>query len=224
MKRLVDILVSAAGLILLLPVLVVLAIAVAGTSPGGAFFRQRRVGRNRRPFRLLKFRSMAVRRGSEAGSFDAGDASRVTPIGRLLRKSKLDELPQLWNVLVGDMSLVGPRPEVPDWTEVHPDRWDVVLSVRPGITDPASIEFRDEESILAAADDPHACYRDEILPRKLALSEAYVRDRSFTGDLGIMLRTVAAVVGFGSRGPETEARGTSGGTGSDATESGECRG
>ena len=188
----------ATGLVLLLPLLVLLAIVVAATSPGGAFFRQVRVGRDRRPFRLVKFRSMTVRRGSEAGSFDAGSTARVTSIGRLIRRTKLDELPQLWNVLVGDMSLVGPRPEVPSWTEVHRERWDRVLSVRPGITDPASIEFRDEESILAASEDPEACYRDEILPRKLDLAEAYVRNRSLAGDLAIIMRTMAAIVGGGT--------------------------
>ena len=198
MKRLLDIVVAAAGLLVLSPLLLLLAVLVAATSPGGPFFRQLRVGRDRRPFRVVKFRSMSVRRGTEEGSFDAGDTARVTTVGRLLRRTKLDELPQLWNVLVGDMSLVGPRPEIPAWTEVHRERWDVVLSVRPGITDPASIEFRDEESILAASDDPEACYRDEILPRKLALSEAYVRDRSLAGDLAVVVRTLAAIVGPGT--------------------------
>ncbi len=198
MKRLIDIVVAAIGLGVLLPLLVLLGIAVATTSPGGAFFRQTRVGRHRRPFRLVKFRSMTVRHGSEAGSFDAGSSARVTTIGRLLRRTKLDELPQLWNVLVGDMSLVGPRPEVPSWTLIHRERWDRVLCVRPGITDPASIEFRDEESILAASEDPEACYRDEILPRKLDLAEAYIRNRSLGGDLVIVLRTLTAMIGLGT--------------------------
>ncbi len=197
MKRLLDILVAATALLVLSPLLIAISILVAATSSGGPFFRQVRVGRDRRPFRLMKFRSMTIRRGSEHGSFDAGDRSRVTRIGRVLRRTKLDELPQLWNVLVGEMSLVGPRPEVPVWTEVHRDRWDLVLSVRPGVTDPASIEFRDEESILAASPDPEACYRDEILPRKLTLAEAYVRDRSFRGDLRILARTAAVLGGFG---------------------------
>lgn len=197
-KRVLDVVVATLGLLALSPLLLVLGVAVAATSPGGPFFRQTRVGRDRRPFRLVKFRSMTVQRGSELGSFDAGSTARVTAVGRFLRRTKLDELPQLWNVLVGDMSLVGPRPEVPAWTEVHPDRWDRVLSVRPGITDPASIEFRDEESILAASDDPEACYRDEILPRKLDLAEAYVRNRSFGGDLAILIRTLTAVIGVGT--------------------------
>lgn len=206
MKRLIDIVFAGLGLVVLSPILVLLAIAVAVTSPGGAFFRQTRVGRDRRPFRLVKFRSMTVRRGSEDGSFDAGSTARVTPIGRVLRRTKLDELPQLWNVLIGDMSLVGPRPEVPGWTEVHRDRWDRVLSVRPGITDPASIEFRDEESILAASDDPERCYRDEILPRKLDLAEAYVRSRSVLGDLSIIVRTAAAIVGTGTGSSDRDRR------------------
>lgn len=197
-KRLLDVVVAAIGLVALSPLLLLLGGLVAATSRGGPFFRQVRVGRNRRPFRLVKFRSMTVRRGSELGSFDAGSTARVTAVGRFLRRTKLDELPQLWNVLVGDMSLVGPRPEVPAWTEVHRDRWDRVLSVRPGITDPASIEFRDEESILSASDDPEACYRDEILPRKLDLAEAYVRNRSFGGDLAIVMRTLIAVIGLGT--------------------------
>jgi len=197
MKRLVDLGVAATALVLLSPLLIAIAGAVAATSRGGPFFRQVRVGRDRRPFRLVKFRSMTVRAGSEDGSFDAGDGSRVTRIGRFLRRTKLDELPQLWNVLVGEMSLVGPRPEVPAWTEVHRDRWDLVLSIRPGITDPASIAFRDEESILAASPDPEACYRDEILPRKLDLAAEYVRHRSLLGDLGILVRTLAALGGSG---------------------------
>ncbi|MFM1832735.1 MAG: hypothetical protein RLZZ461_1051, partial [Planctomycetota bacterium] len=110
MKRVLDILVAATALLVLSPLLMAIAIAIAVTSPGGPLFRQVRVGRDRRPFRLMKFRSMTVRRGSEDGSFDAGDRSRVTRIGRVLRRTKLDELPQLWNVLVGEMSLVGPRP------------------------------------------------------------------------------------------------------------------
>lgn len=206
MKRLFDVVVAAAGLVVLAPLLLLVAISVATTSRGGPFFRQVRVGRNRCPFRLVKFRSMTVRTGSEAGSFDAGSTLRVTAVGRVLRRTKLDELPQLWNVLAGDMSLVGPRPEVSSWTEVHRDRWDRVLTVRPGITDPASIEFRDEESILAASDDPEACYRDRILPRKLDLAEAYVRNRSFAGDLAIIARTIAAVAGFGT-GSRTTDRG-----------------
>ena len=194
-KRILDVAVSSVALVVLSPVLIVIGVVVASSSRGGAFFRQQRVGRDGTPFTMLKFRSMTTSQDTRANAFTPGQRHRITTVGAILRKTKLDELPQLWNVLIGDMSLVGPRPEVPQWTKVYPKRWEVVLSVRPGITDPASIEYRDEESILASAEDPDACYRDEILPRKLDLSEAYVRNRSFLGDLAILIRTVVAVFG-----------------------------
>ena len=193
MKRAFDLVVAATALVVLAPVLLLLGVVVAATSPGGPLFRQTRVGRHRRPFTLLKFRSRSVRPGTEDGAFDAGDRTRVTAIGRLLRKSKLDELPQLWNIVVGDMSFVGPRPEVPRWTEVHPERWERVLAVRPGITDPASLEFRDEEELLADSEDPEALYRDVILPRKLELSEEYLRRRTLWRDIVVVLGTLGAL-------------------------------
>ena len=194
LKRLTDLVISIVLLVLFSPLMIGLAILVAISSPGGALFRQQRVGRDGRPFQLLKFRSMRVLSGTEAGSFDAGDARRVTGVGRFLRKTKLDELPQLINVLRGDMSLVGPRPEVEKWTRVYPERWRTVLRVRPGITDEASIRYRNEEEILAASDDPEELYRNRILPRKLDLAEHYATAHSLPGDLRIMLATVAAVV------------------------------
>jgi len=179
-----------------------IAIVLETGLPG--LFRQQRVGRGGCQFCLFKFRSMTVRHAqgrkqtgeakSNNESFEAGDTSRVTGVGKLLRKTKLDEFPQLWNVLVGDMSLVGPRPEVRKWVEAYPDRWSKVLAVRPGITDPASIEFRNEEELLASAPNPEAYYRDVILPRKLDLYEQYVATRSFWGDVGILLKTVWVVV------------------------------
>lgn len=193
-KRILDAAAAAILMVATLPLTVPIALAVSVSSPGGVFFRQVRVGRERKPFRIWKFRTMAVQPGTERGSFDLGSARRVTAVGRWLRATKLDELPQLINVLVGEMSLVGPRPEVPAWTEVHRELWEVVLSVRPGITDPASIEFRDEERVLAAASDPEACYRDEILPRKLALSARYVQERTVWLDLRILARTAVAVL------------------------------
>ena len=206
MKRCFDIAMSGASLLLLTPLLTTLAIVVALTSRGGPFFRQVRVGRHRRSFRILKFRTMTVRPDAADGTFDAGDRSRVTSVGRFLRKTKLDELPQLWNVLVGDMSLVGPRPEIPAWTEVYRERWDRVLKLRPGMTDPASIRYRHEEELLAAAENPETTYRDEILPRKLELAERYIRDRSFLGDLTLLSATAWAVLS-----PETGSRGPDGG-------------
>jgi lipopolysaccharide/colanic/teichoic acid biosynthesis glycosyltransferase len=144
---------------------------------------------------------MTVRPDAADGTFDAGDRSRVTSVGRFLRKTKLDELPQLWNVLVGDMSLVGPRPEIPAWTEVYRERWDRVLKLRPGMTDPASIRYRDEERLLAASPDPESTYRDEILPRKLDLAERYVLEQSFLGDLAVLIATVKAVLTPRTRSP-----------------------
>jgi lipopolysaccharide/colanic/teichoic acid biosynthesis glycosyltransferase len=192
-KRLSDIIISAVTLLTLSPFLLLIGVIVRAESSGPAVYKQTRVGKSGRPFTLFKFRSMSVSRAGGA-EFTPGQKARVTRFGRILRKSKLDELPQLWNVLVGDMSIVGPRPEVPAWTKVYPERWEIVLSVRPGITDPASIVFRDEEEILAAAADPDECYRSEILPRKLDLATEYAIRRTLLGDLKIVMRTVLAVL------------------------------
>ena len=193
MKRCVDIFAGFAGLLVLFPVLAATWLVVVLESGLPGLFRQRRIGRGGSEFILYKFRTMTVQRGTEHGSFDAGSSARVTRVGKLLRKTKLDELPQLWNVLVGDMSLVGPRPEVRKWVEAYPDRWAKALSVRPGITDPASIEFRNEEALLAAAPDPEAYYHDVILPRKLDLYEQYVDTHTFWGDIAIIFKTFKAV-------------------------------
>lgn len=194
MKRAFDLTAASFGLLLLSPLLLLLALTVWAASGLPILFRHQRVGRRGQGFQLLKFRTMTVAPEAEQGSFEAGRPQRVTSIGRWLRRSKADELPQLWNVLRGDMSLVGPRPEVRHWVQVYPERWARVLSVRPGITDPASIVFRNEEEILAASADPEATYHDVILPQKLALYEDYVRHRSFWGDLVIICRTIAVVV------------------------------
>ena len=195
MKRVFDLLMSAAALLLLSPLLLCIALAVRLDSPGPALFRQQRVGRNEIPFEVLKFRTMYSAAPGHAGHeiTVAGDA-RITRVGALLRRSKLDELPQLLNVLRGQMSLVGPRPEVPRYVRLYPDDARVeVLSVRPGITDEAAIEFRDEGELLARAADPERAYVEEILPRKIQLYRRYVRRRTFAGDLGILLRTGAAL-------------------------------
>lgn len=162
--------------------------------PGPIFFIQQRIGQFGKPFKLLKFRTMKVATGKSSGSFDAGDGSRITPLGRFLRRTKLDELPQLINVLRGDMSLVGPRPEVKQWTAVYPEKWKIVHSVRPGITDNASIEFRNEEQLLAASDYPIATYREIVLPRKLDLYIEYVNNQSFLVDITIILKTIKVVL------------------------------
>lgn len=198
-----DVVGAGVGLVLASPVLVLVALAIRLASDAPILFCQIRVGRGGRSFSLWKFRTMtAVGSGEQSarskvqdgGSFDVGDASRVTSLGRKLRQAKLDELPQLWNVLRGDMSLVGPRPEVRKWVAAYPERWAFIHSVRPGITDPASIQFRNEEEILASSPDPERTYREVILPQKLTLYEEYIRTQSLWGDIGILFRTLAAVL------------------------------
>ena len=176
------------GLIVLSPVLAVVAVLIAKEDGWPILFRQVRIGLNGRPFELLKLRSM---RKSNAGALitASGDA-RITPIGRIIRKYKLDEIPQLWNVVRGDMSLVGPRPETERYVEVADPRWQKVLSVRPGITDLATLLCRDEESMLSGAADPDAFYRQVLLPRKLAVSAAGIDGRSAWRDLQLLVITV----------------------------------
>jgi len=189
-KRLFDIAASVLGLIILLPILVVIGFAIRLDSPGGAVFSQERVGCGGRRFKLLKFRSMCASGVSGPQITVVGDA-RITRVGRFIRRTKLDELPQLLNVLRGEMSLVGPRPEVPKFVALYPPAVrNLVLSVRPGITDEAAIEFADESRLLGEAADPEAVYVNEILPRKLVMYESYARNRSFVGDLRILARTL----------------------------------
>lgn len=137
---------------------------------------------------------MKVADYSEKRSFEPGDTSRVTSVGKFLRRTKIDELPQLINVLKGEMSLVGPRPEIEKWVAVYPWRWEKVLSVKPGITDSASILYRSEESLLAESDDPETTYKVIILPEKLDLNEDYVLNNSFFGDLKLIFKTILSVI------------------------------
>jgi lipopolysaccharide/colanic/teichoic acid biosynthesis glycosyltransferase len=194
MKRIFDFTASFLGLLILLPVLLIISLLITITMPGPVFFVQQRVGFSGNYFRLIKFRTMSLSAGKVNGSFEAGDTSRITTFGKFMRKTKLDEIPQLINVIKGEMSLVGPRPEVKQWTEVCPEKWKIVHSVRPGITDNASIAFRNEEELLAASPDPVAAYRNEILPPKLDLYIEYVNNRSFWGDMKIILLTIKAVI------------------------------
>jgi len=194
MKRLFDIFSGLVGLFFLWPVFLVISMVILLADGRPIFFKQHRVGRYGRDFLLLKFRSMCVQKEAEAGQFDAGSCSRITPVGKFLRRTKLDELPQLWNVLRGKMSIVGPRPEIRKWVEAYPKRWQEVLTVRPGITDPASICYRNEEVLLAEASDPEAEYREVILPQKLALYEEYVAHASFFGDIALIFKTIIVVV------------------------------
>lgn len=184
---------AAAGsaLLLLAPLLFLLAVVVAATSEGPVLFAQERVGRKGERFKIYKFRSMRVERGGSPIT-SAGD-NRITPAGRFMRAYKLDELPQLFNVLIGEMSIVGPRPEVPLFVEDPAFDFTEVLSVRPGLTDPASLAFRHEEDLLASAFDPDDLYRSEILPAKLVLSSDYVRRADFRSDLQLVAETLRSV-------------------------------
>lgn len=193
-RRAMDLALAGAGLLALGPVIVTAMLCVWAAMGRPLIFRQRRVGRHGRGFWLYKLRTMTPDPTAAAGAFHAGDRSRVTPLGARLRALKLDELPQLVNVLRGDMALVGPRPEVRRWVEAYPEQWRAVLRVRPGITDPASLRFRNEEALLAASDDPEGLYRDVILPRKLRAYREYLERRTLASDLRVMLRTVRVLL------------------------------
>ena len=195
LKRVFDMVASFIGLLILSPLFLVVALLIKFDSNGTVYFRQERVGRGGKFFKIHKFRTMISDADTKGLLITVGSDVRVTGIGRTLRKFKLDELPQLIDVLVGSMSLVGPRPEVPKYIEFYPE--DIkreVLSVRPGITDRASIEFKDENIILANSPDPHKAYIEEVLPKKLKFYVEYVRERSFSGDMKIIFRTIFEIV------------------------------
>ena len=194
MKRLFDIVASAGGLILLSPLFLVVAVWVLCDSKGPVFYRQLRVGLHNHDFRILKFRTM--RMGSDRGSLVTigDDDPRITRSGKVLRKLKLDELPQLFNVLVGDMSFVGPRPEVRHYVDYWTEEQMHVLDVRPGITDPASIRFINENELMAQAADPEDYYIHVIMQEKIKIYLQYVEQHSFWGDIRIILQTLRAIV------------------------------
>ena len=190
-RRLLDVTVAGVLLVVLSPLLAGLSLLVRATSPGRALFRQTRIGRHGRPFVLLKLRTM---RADAAGpAITAGADARITPLGARLRRAKLDELPQLWNVLRGDMSLVGPRPELPQYAARYTPAERAVLRTRPGLTDPASLAWADEAAMLATFADPQRAYAQVVLPRKLALSLAYLERRTVWSDLAVVTRTAAHV-------------------------------
>lgn len=193
-KRLLDILISLLGLAICSPPLLAIAVWIKLDSPGPVFYQGTRVGKGGRPFKMLKFRSMVVNADRIGGPSTAGDDPRLTRAGRFLRRYKLDELPQLINVLRGDMSLVGPRPEVPQYVAMYSPEEQAILSVRPGITDWASLWNSDEGSWLAGAQDPERVYLEVIRPTKLRLQLKYVRERSFAVDLRILWATLITLV------------------------------
>lgn len=195
-KRAFDLVVASVLLVLLAPLMLAMAALVRLDSPGPALFRQERVGRGGRVFRIHKFRTMVADAPQRGPALTVGDDARITRAGRWLRRHRLDELPQLIDVLKGDMSLVGPRPEVPRYVAHYPAALrDAVLALKPGLTDPVSVAHLDESALLARAADPEREYVEVVLPRKLELSLAYARRATVFSDLGVLWRTAAALLG-----------------------------
>jgi lipopolysaccharide/colanic/teichoic acid biosynthesis glycosyltransferase len=193
-KRIFDLFFTIPGLVLLAPLFAAVAAAIKATSPGPVFFRQLRVGRFEQPFFIYKFRTMVVDAERIGKQITVGEDARITPVGRFLRKYKIDELPQLLNVIKGEMSLVGARPEVPRYVAAYPpDLRAKIFSLPPGITDQASVEFRDESAILARAADPEKEYLEKILPTKLAYYAQYADTRTLWGDFILILRTIRCI-------------------------------
>jgi lipopolysaccharide/colanic/teichoic acid biosynthesis glycosyltransferase len=196
MKRGFDIVMAFTALVLLIPLMIVVAMFIKLDSEGPVLFRQQRVGRGFRPFWIYKFRTMRKSVGQDGSQVTVGNDSRITRVGRFLRQTKLDELPQLINILRGDMSFVGPRPEVPRYVRLFQREYREILTVRPGLTDLASLKYRDEAALLAKADNPEEEYTTRVLPDKINLSKDYIQQSSFLFDLGLILRTILAVFDF----------------------------
>ena len=194
MKRVLDVIVAWVGLMLLGPLFAGAAVLIKADTPGPVFFRQERIGRGFRPFRIYKFRTMVKDAPSKGGTLTASGDSRITRIGKMLRQTKIDELPQLINILRCDMSLVGPRPEVRQYVELFREQYETILAVRPGLTDLASIKYRDESAILARSENPEQEYIQRILPDKLRLGEEYVRRSSLVLDLALIFKTILALI------------------------------
>lgn len=192
-KDLFDAIFGLAGFIILLPALAVIAAAIRLTSPGPALFHQERVGRNGIPFDILKFRTMVARAEEQGLKITVGRDPRVTPLGEFLRRFKLDELPQILNILKGEMSFVGPRPEVPQYVALYTPAQRRVLSIKPGVTDLASIKFRRESELLGQSADPEKTYIEEIMPQKLAINLEYVDKASLSYDLRLIWMTLREV-------------------------------
>jgi len=194
LKRAFDLAASSIGLLLLLPLLAVVAILIKFGSPGPVFYRGLRAGRFGKPFHIFKFRTMVINADKIGGPSSSSDDPRITRVGGFLRRYKLDELPQLVNVVKGEMSLVGPRPEVLQEVLLYTNEEKRLLDVRPGITDWASLRFRNEGEILRGSSDPHQAYREKIRPEKIRLGLEYVRSRSFSTDCKIIFRTLKAIL------------------------------
>jgi lipopolysaccharide/colanic/teichoic acid biosynthesis glycosyltransferase len=194
LKRVFDVTCALVGLLILSPVLLLVMLWIRLDSPGPVFFRQVRVGRGGTPFRIWKFRTMVPDADKRAMQITVGRDPRITRSGELLRKFKLDELPQLLNVVSGEMSLVGPRPEVPRYVDLYTPEQRRVLDVKPGITDPASIKYRDESEVLAESADPERTYIEEIMPEKIRINLDYAAKASVWMDVGVIFRTFAKLI------------------------------
>ena len=194
-KRVFDLLASVGGLLLLSPLLLIIGVAIKAGDGGSILFAHERVGRDGQTFRLLKFRTMVAGAQGIGPELTVGGDPRITPIGRVLRRAKLDELPQLVNVARGEMSLVGPRPEIPKYVAMYTPAQRRVLALMPGITDPASAEYVDEAERLARAEDPERAYIEEIMPRKLQLNLAYAETATLQSDIATILRTLRRLAG-----------------------------
>ena len=193
LKRIFDIILSLFGLIILLPFMIIIAILIKLDSKGPVFFKQVRVTKNGREFKIFKYRTMKI--GSDKYSqITVGKDDRITKIGMFLRKYKLDEIPQLINVLLGDMSLVGPRPEVPKYVALYTEGQKEILKVRAGITDYASIEFSDENDLLASEKNPEEAYIEKIMPKKIELNKKYLSEISVLTDIRIILLTIKKIL------------------------------
>lgn len=194
-KRIFDLFFALLGVLLLAPLFLFIGIWIKVDSHGPVFFRQERVGRFGKTFRIFKFRTMCLDAEAKGRQITVGADPRITKSGRFLRKTKLDELPQLLNVITGEMSLVGPRPEVPRYVALYPTEVsELVLSVQPGITDYASIEYKDENAILGRAPDPDKAYIEEVMPVKLGYYQRYVAERSLWVDFTLILRTLKEII------------------------------
>jgi lipopolysaccharide/colanic/teichoic acid biosynthesis glycosyltransferase len=193
-KRIFDFVTSLCGLIVLSPMFIVVAVLIKKEDGGRVFFRQTRVGQNGKLFKIYKFRTMVENAEKMGARVTRGDDPRVTKIGKVLRKYKIDELPQLVNVLKGEMSLVGPRPEVPEYVNAYKKDYEKILKVKPGVTDFAALEYIDEEGLLKDTEDPEKVYLEKILPEKMKYYEKYIREISFLTDLKLILKTILRIV------------------------------
>ncbi len=190
LKRLMDILASGLGLIFLSPILIIICILIKASSEGAIFFKQVRVGKNMKNFEILKFRTMVPNAEKLGKQITIGEDKRITSVGKVLRKYKLDELPQLFNVFMGDMSLVGPRPEVPKYVKLYSEEQRKVLDVKPGITDLASLRYKDENDILGKVDNPEEYYITVIMKDKLELNLEYIEKNNILIDIYLIIKTI----------------------------------